>query len=248
MCAPFTRAIMATDTALSAAERETADGLSRPSMWHARTSAKFLAGTPRVLAYLSCVLNARNAFAVSWQAFGNHTGADTAARGCHDGSRGDLRDGVSRGPFQRIGLVCRVVRAHAPGDRAVAAAFSMITIFAPTTSLCSHEVPAKDRDLSTNRTILVGRELETAWCALTRIRSRASDPAPGARHGAQSANMPAQVQSQGHPDEPISKPSGSGEYHCRKSESTLPGWAKRSVSSVRLPRSSATTPAGGRHP
>jgi hypothetical protein len=68
-------------------------------------------------------------------------------------------------------------------------------------------------------------------------------PVPGARHAAQSANMP-----QGDPAEPISKPSGSVEYHCRESGLALPDRAKRSVSRARSLRSLDRISTGMCHP
>lgn len=51
--APLSRVTMTTGKALSAAERALADGRSRSSSMHARTSAKCLAGTPSAPAYRS---------------------------------------------------------------------------------------------------------------------------------------------------------------------------------------------------
>ena len=133
-------------------------------------------------------------------------------------------------------------------DRPAAASFSRIITATWPISLHSRSPTADDMDLSTARTIRVGRGVLMARCAFTRIRSRMSELVPGESLGAQSANMPVQSQSQGHPVEPIREPSSSSENHWRKSGSTAPGRAKRSVSSIRVSRSCDLVSAGRCHP
>jgi hypothetical protein len=163
--------------------------------------------------YWSCSMMSRNAVLVSRHAPGSHSGVDTVACGCHEGTRGDVLGGSRGAPVRRIGSACHVVRTCVPVNSAVV--FSITTTLAPRTTRHSSGTPTSGRDLSTITTILVGRGLQMTWCAFSKIRPNASGLAWSAKRGAQSENMPSQVQSHEDPVEPINEPSGSSECHWR---------------------------------
>ena len=119
--APFSSGSAAAATALSAADRDSPDGRSQSSAWHANTSAKFLLGIPRVLAYRSCSPNARYANWVSRHASGSHSRLHGAAQGCHDGTRGDECGEGWSGPSQRVVRVRCHIRTRPAGDSIVTA-------------------------------------------------------------------------------------------------------------------------------